>query len=415
LRQVLFLATSIVPTFAATCGTSTTEAADWTRFRGDNGTGVVNLRGLPTTWSPGDYDFNIEIPGVGHSSPVISGDTLFVTSAIEEGAVRALYCIDANTGETRWSKVVGMNRSKKHNKSSWASSTPTTDGEAVYVVFADKERQTVSAWDFEGTLLWRRVIGPFTSQHGQGVSPILYKDLVILPNDQMGPSFVIALDKQTGKTRWCTLRTHRRTSYATPMIIELPGEEPQLICVSGAMGVTSLDPETGRMNWMTGELQSRTVASPVFTGKYIIASCGGGGIGHEMIAVDPSEPGRAGKERIVWTRDKLLPYVPTPIAQKDHLYLWSDKGFVVCLSAETGEEVARRRLGKVYSGSPVCINDHLYCMNESGDVEVVTATPELKNVATIPLGDPSHATPAVANDRLYLRTFHRLMALKTAP
>lgn len=407
MRHVGLLALTL--TVALTCHLA--HAENWTRFRGSNGTGAGALKTSPSTFSPGDIAWEVELPGEGHSSPVIWENELFVTSAVEEGALRYLHCLDAKTGEKKWSQLVGLNRSHKHLKNSWASSTPATDGEKVYVAFGDRESNYIAAWDFDGELLWRRNLGSFTSQHGQGVSPILFEDMVILPNDQMGPSSVIALDKETGATRWSTLRTHRRTSYATPMILELPNEKPQLICLSGAMGMTSLDPYTGVMNWMTGEFPLRTVASPIYTGKLLLASCGGGGKGKLMIAVDPTEQERADKDRIVWQRDKNLPYVPTPVYHKGHVYLWNDNGVVVCVEADTGKEIWIKRVGGNYSGSPILVGENLYCLNEAGDVIIVGASPDSEDFSSVPLGDGSHSTPATANGRVYFRTFTKLFCL----
>ncbi|MGH7127270.1 MAG: PQQ-binding-like beta-propeller repeat protein, partial [Planctomycetaceae bacterium] len=122
------------------------QAENWPRFRGEDGTGLSDQQGVPVSWSPGDYAWQIELPGFGHSSPIIWEDTLFLTSAIEEGAARYLHCIDANTGEMRWTRSIGLNRSHKHLKNSWASSTPATDGQQVYVAFADDDRYTLAAY-----------------------------------------------------------------------------------------------------------------------------------------------------------------------------------------------------------------------------------------------------------------------------
>lgn len=392
---------------------ATTQAENWTRFRGDNGSGVSEQKGIPVNWSPGDYEWDIELPGVGHSSPVIYEDRVFVTSAVDEGAVRYLFCLDANSGKEIWSTTVGYNRSHKHNKSSWASSTPATDGERVYVAFADEQRYTLAAWDYEGHLVWRKNLGPFVSQHGQGVSPIVFEGMVIMANDQMGPSSIIAVEAETGKTVWSTLRTSRKTSYATPIIYQKSKEdEPQLICCSGAMGVTSLNPYTGKMNWMTGEFPQRTVASPIAGDGVIISSCGGGGIGKLLIAVNPDANESAGEKRIIYERERTLPYVPTPVIYKDHVYLWNDNGVVSCVELKTGKNIKTKRVGGNYSGSTVLIDGKIYIMSEEGKCLVVEASPELEVLGENDLGDPSHATPAVANGRLYLRTFHRLAVLK---
>jgi outer membrane protein assembly factor BamB len=392
--------------------TGSADAENWTRFRGDKGDGVSDQKGIPVTWSPGDYEWTVELPGVGHSSPVVYGDRLFVTSAVEEGALRYLFCLNANTGEQVWSTKVGSNRSHKHAKGSWASSTPATDGERVYVAFADEERYTLAAWDYEGHLVWRRNLGPFVSQHGQGVSPIVFDGMVIIPNDQRGPSSILALDANTGKTVWSTLRDIREASYSTPQIYQREGQKPQLICLSGAMGVTSLDPYTGEMNWMTGELPLRTVASPVIADGLILASCGQAGAGKLMIAVNPDADEDAGEPRIVYQRDRVLPYVPTSVVHEGHAYLWNDNGVVSCMELKTGKNIWTQRVAGNYSGSTVLIDGKIYIISEEGKCLVVAASPKFELLGENDLGDGSHSTPAVAGGRLYLRTFHRLAALK---
>lgn len=391
------------------------RAADWTQFRGDDGAGKSSLKGLPVTWSPGDYTWSVDLPGVGHSSPVIIGDRLFVTSAIDEGAVRYLFCLNAKTGAVRWQQPVGHGRSAKHAKSSWASSTPATDGEHVFIAFADKEQYSLTAWTLEGKLKWRSLLGPFDSQHGLGVSPIVYKNLVIAANDQDGPSSIVALNRQTGAVVWSTLRDIRRASYATPMIIDANTEQPQLLTVSGAMGVTSLDPATGEQLWTSGEVPLRTVASPVVSNGLAFVSCGQGGRGTYMAAVDTRLPAALGDApRVRWERKRNLPYVPTPIAHDGLLFLWNDNGVLICTDAATGKDLWTERVGGNYSGSPVLVDGKLYCMSEEGKVVVVAAAKEYKLLGETELGDSSHATPAVANGHIYFRTFTRLLALPAA-
>lgn len=383
-------------------------AANWTRFRGVNGSGVSPLKGIPTTWSPGDYNFNVKLPGEGHGAAVIHGRKLFITSAVNKGAIRYLFCLNADTGEIHWSRQVGMNQSRKHLRNSWASSTPCTDGTRVYVGFADKERYAMAAYDFDGNLAWRRILGPYESQHGLGASPIVFEDLLIVPNDQDGPSSILALNRRTGRTVWSQLRKFKsgRTSYATPLIIREKNLPPQLICVSGESGISSLDPYTGRQNWATEAFPLRTVASPVYAAGLVIASCGQGGrFGVLQRAVDT-------RGQIRWTRERQLPYVATPIAYRDHLYEWNDEGVFSCVELATGKTVWTKRVGGNYSGSPVCIDGKIYGVSESGEVVVVAASPVYKLHGKIRLGDPSHSTPSVAAGRLYLRTFHRLLCLE---
>ncbi len=393
---------------------SVAQAENWPQFRGPDGNGISSEKGIPVSWSPGDYKWDVAIDGIGHAAPIIWGDSVFATSAEDEGAIRWLVCLDVKTGQQRWSRLIGMNRSKKHNLSSWASSTPATDGERVYVTFADKESYSVAAFDFQGELLWRRSLGPFESQHGLGVSPILFEDMLILANDQDGPSAVVALDRANGTTRWVSSgRAFREASYSTPIVIQEPGTPPLLIVASGAMGITGLDPRTGELQWRTEEFPLRTVASPVYGAGLVIASCGQGGrFGVKQIAVDPRERNENGQASVRWVREKLIPYVPTPIVFGDRLFEWSDQGIITCVDLKSGKDLWTKRLGGNYFGSPICIDGKVYGVDESGKVTVVAAGPEFQELGTSELGDASHSTPAVAHGRLFLRTFHRLKCLE---
>lgn len=390
------------------------HAENWPQFRGSQGTGVSHEKNIPTTWSSGEYLWDVAIDGVGHAAPIIWDDYVFVTSAEDEGAIRLLVCLSAKSGQQLWSRVIGMNRSKKHQKSSWASSTPVTDGKLVYVSFADKESYAVAAFDFQGELVWRRSLGPFESQHGLGVSPILFEDLLIAGNDQDGPSSIVALDQRTGQTRWVSGgRSFREASYSTPLVVQVKGQAAQLICVSGAMGITSVDPRNGDLQWRTEEFPLRTVASPVYGEGLVIASCGQGGrFGVKQVAVDMLSRDEHGQPQIRWVRDKLIPYVPTPIVLEGHLFEWSDQGIVTCVDLKSGKDVWTQRLGGNYSGSPLCIDHKLYGVEETGAVKVIKAGPEFQELGSADLGDQCHSTPAAANGRLFLRTFHRLKCLE---
>ncbi|WP_339733887.1 PQQ-binding-like beta-propeller repeat protein [uncultured Gimesia sp.] len=390
---------------------TTLQAENWPRFRGIDGSGISSEKGFPQKWTEKDYAWQKELPGVGHSSPSIWGDNLFVTSALGEGETRYLFCIDPKTGQEKWRRETKLKKSHKHRKGSWASSTPATDGEHVYVEFADEESYFLIAYDLKGNQIWERNLGSFTSQHGHGSSPIIYKDLLIATNDQQGPSSVTAFNKLTGKTIWQADRAVRRTSYATPIIINHPNTGPQLICVSGATGVSSLDPETGKANWTTGEFPMRTVSSPVYGEGLIFATCGGGGRGKLLYGVDPTGSGNIKETHIKYQRSTKLPYVPTPIVYEGHLYLWGDSGVVSCVDLATQKNVWTERVDGGYSSSPVCINGVLYCIDENGQVAMIDASPQFKSYGKVKLNDPSHATVVVANGRMFLRTFKNLYCL----
>ncbi len=397
------LVLGLVPSFS--------EAQNWPRFRGADGSGLAPEQGIPTTWKTSDYQWVAEIPGEGHGAPVVWGDVVFTTTATDEGQLRSLLCLDAKTGKVRWTRSVGFNVNHKHAKNSFASSTPATDGERVYVAFADEERYAIAAFDFEGKLLWRSWMGPFFSQHGLGASPIVFEDLLIVPNDQRGPSAIVALDRRDGKLVWSTLRTFREASYATPLVVETAGTRPQLICVSGATGITSLDPWTGHLNWDSEPFPLRTVASPVLMNGKLYATCGQGGKGTLLMGVAVSAQQDGGRVPTVYQRDKSIPYVPCMTAYGDHLYLWNDNGVVMCLDPEKDQVVWQERLGGNFSGSPICIGGKLYGIAEDGRVAVLDASPTYKFYGFSEIGDPSHSTPSVANGRLYLRSFHKLACL----
>ncbi|MBX3439685.1 MAG: PQQ-binding-like beta-propeller repeat protein, partial [Planctomycetaceae bacterium] len=291
---------------------------------------------------------------------------------------------------------------------------PVTDGTRVYASFADNDHYQLAAYNVhDGTPVWTADLGPFVSQHGHGLSPILYENLVIATNDQKGPSCIAAYSRETGEEIWRTPRATRETSYATPMVLNDAAGRPQLICISGATGVSALDPRSGEELWSSGELPMRTLASPVYGDGVFITSCGQGGRGHLMLAIEqPGEPGAAPRTR--WERKTMLPYVPTPIFDGKVLYLWTDDGVACSVDLQTGETLERVRVGGTYSSSPVLIDGHLYAPSEEGEIAVVSTAPQLKVVGRSPLGDRIHSTPAVANGRVYFRGFRTLACLKAA-
>jgi outer membrane protein assembly factor BamB len=393
------------------------SGGNWSQFRGDDGTGIAADLRLPSRWSADQILWTVDVPGVGHSSPVIWGNRLFLTSANEAGTTRFILCLDANTGKTIWTRQMTFSRSHKHAKNSWASSTPALDGERIYFVFADSDRQILSAYDFDGNPVWEKNLGSFQSQHAQATSPIVFEDLVILANDQDGPSTIIACDKHTGHTVWTAPRKSgpQATSYATPFVYRQKDGPPQLICSSSLSGVSALDPHTGQTIWTTNSMPQRTVASPILAGGLLFQCCGAAGQGMLMVAVDPKGHGDVSKTNVRYTRTRLLPYVPTPIGCGDNLFLWSDHGVVCCVDPATGKNVWTKRVGGDFSSSPVCARNLLFNVDEAGNVFILAASREYRLLGTIPLGDPSHATPAIANGRLYFRTFHHLACAGTRP
>jgi outer membrane protein assembly factor BamB len=416
-KSLIVLVAFIAAATASRVGLAADE--NWPRFRGVDGSGLSDLKGLPTTWSPGEYAWNIEIPGVGHASPIVWRDKLFVSSALEEGLVRQLHCIHTETGEFLWSRSTGMNTNTKHLKSSWASGSAVTDGERVYVPFADREDFLLAAYDLDGNLEWRRNFGPFDSDHGHGASPIIYQEMLIVTNDQQGPSSILAVDRKTGRTLWTTMRAMGMPAYATPLIVSRQGAPPQLICASSESGVASIDPANGALNWRTGPFKERVVSSPLLADGLVVQTTGGGGVGRLLVVLDPFDAPQKSESEIdahlVYKREKALPYVPTPIAYDGHLYLWNDNGTVCCVETQSGDNVWTKRVGGNFSGSPICVDGKLYIISEAGEVVVMDASPDYRLYGKSDLADPSHATPAVGDGRLFLRTFHRLACIEAKP
>ena len=405
---------SLVSALSGTALMRQTLAQEWTRFRGPNGTGVGEAN-IPGEWSEKDYNWRVELPGIGHSCPVLWGDKIFLTSAFEDTCTRIVLCLDAADGKILWRREFTSTVHTKHKMNSFASCTPTVDADRVYVAWTAPEEYTLMALDHDGNDVWQRNLGPCVSQHSGGTSPIIYQDMVILGNEQgdedaNGISFLVAVDRRTGETRWQRARQTEQVAYSTPCVFSRPGKPDELIFNSGAHGVTSIDPKTGNVNWELDVLDKRSVSSPVIAGGLIFATCGSGGGGNYVAAVRPPAS-KSAQPEIAYRVDDSAPYVPTVIAKGDRIFLWSDTGIVSCLEAASGKQVWKKRVGGTYSGSPVIAGDKLICMSMDGTAVVVSASDEYELLGKNPLGEESRSTPSIAGGRLYLRTYSHLISL----
>jgi outer membrane protein assembly factor BamB len=386
------------------------DAGEWTRFRGPNGSGLSSATNLPSTWTEKDYRWKAALPGSGHSSPVIWGDKVFVMCGEKASARRIVLCLQASDGSVAWKREYDSQSFSQNRDNSYASSTPAVDQERVYVYWTTAEEVTVLALDHRGQEVWRRNLGPFKSRHGSGTSPIVYNDLVIINNDQEGPSFLTALDTRSGATRWRLDRRTDRVAYSTPCVRQTEAERAELVFSSSGHGISGVEPQTGRVNWeLTNALPFRVVGSPVVGEGLVIASCGEGGIGRRLVAIRPGSATQV--PRLAYEMKSSIPYVPTPLVEDGLLFLWGDNGLVACHRAPTGEKIWQEKISDSFYCSPVCANGRLYGVSKKGIVYVLAAAERYELLFTTPLGEPSFATPAIAGGVLYLRTASHLFAL----
>ena len=256
-----------------------------------------------------------------------------------------------------------------------------------------------------------RNLGPFVAEHGFGTSPLVFEDLLIVPNEQDGSSSIDALECQNGNARWHTERRTKKAAYSTPCIFQPENGKPQLILTSWAHGVSSIDPRTGKSSWEMPLFTNRVVGSPIIASGLIFAAAGTGGVGRQMFAIRPGDPEYGREPQVAYEIKGPIPYVVTPVAKDSLVFLWNDQGIVTCLDAPTGKIHWRERLGGDYFGSPVRVGDRLYCISRKGEMVVLAAAEQYRLLARFDLGERSQSTPAVTGDTMFIRTLTRLMAI----
>lgn len=413
LRALCYAALLIAP-YTLLCAAEKLSAPPaWTRYRGPDGAGQCDVAGIPITFKPEDYNWRVELPGVGNSSPVVWGNQVFITSADPETGRRYVLCFALDDGHELWRRDLGQGTSHVHTQNSFASSTPTVDADRVYLAWANPTEYIVMALDHNGKEQWRRDLGPFESHHGFGTSPIVYGGSLFITNDQDGKSSMVSLDCTSGAIRWQVPRKtlpEQNTSYATPLVWQHESGEPELIVCSWAYGVGSYDLNTGKTNWELACFDRRPVASPILFEGMILANCGDGGGANTMVAVRPPQNGQ--QPELVYKIDRSsAPYVPSLVAAGKLVFLWSDRGVVTCIDGSTGKVRWKHRIGGNFSGSPIRIQDKLYCISGDGDLVVLAAKDTYEQLGRTPLGEGSRATPVVADGHLLLRTDSHLISV----
>jgi outer membrane protein assembly factor BamB len=390
------------------------RAQEWTRFRGPNGAGISDAKTIPTQWTEKDINWKVELPGLGHSSPVLWGEKIFVTSCDDKSGTFYVLSYNAGDGSKRWQKEFPLTPFRKHNYNTLASATPAVDAERIYVSRVDREHNVLLAMDHDGRKVWEYDLGPFQAQHGSGVSPIVYEGKVVIPNEQDGQSYLLALDARTGELRWKTPRQSKQSSaaYSTPCVYQPKGGKPELIFNSEVHGISAFAPDTGKVVWeFPAAFDKRSVSSPVLAGDLIIGSCGSGGGGNFVVAVRPGDAAKK-PERAYEVR-KSAPYVPTSVCVGDWLYLWSDGGIVSRVRAATGEVQWQERAGEKlnFFSSPLCVNGRLFNISTSGEVVVIATSEKFEVLGRYPLNETTHSTPAISGGRMFIHTTGHLLSV----
>jgi outer membrane protein assembly factor BamB len=390
------------------------NAENWPVWRGPRGDGTVIDTGFPLKWSATEnVTWKTEIPGRGHSSPVVWEDRVFLTSCIEgtdpkdkaTPRERVLFCVDRKDGNILWRKtVLSAALERIHPENSYSSSTPATDGKLVYVAFFDKPKVFVVAYDFDGKEVWRKNPGEFESVHGFGIPPILYKNLVIVNCDQDAekrtkPAYIVALDKSTGEEKWRIDRPNRIRSYTPPLIVEAAGKMQMVL--TGCKCVASYDPNTGRQIWLINGPTEQFVASMIFhKGLFFLTA---GYPTYHVWAIKPDGTGNVTETHVLWKEVKGAGYVPSPVASGDNIFLVHDDGRGSCRDVTTGQLHWFERVGGHTHSSPVLADGRIYYTDDSGATQVVKADSTFTPLEKNSIGEECFSSLAFSRGQIFIR------------
>lgn len=402
-------------------------AENWPGWRGPTGDGISTEKNLPTNWSQTEnIAWRTPIAGEGHSSPVIWGDCVFLTTSLTEKNERQLLCLNRLDGKTVWERVVVNTEPETlHRLNSRASGTPATDGKHIYVAFMQAKgemitapnvgsermitpgRIVVAAYDFDGNEKWKTDVGDFISAHGFNSCPVLFEDLVIINGDHDGDAYIVAIDRETGEERWRTMRENKTRSYVTPIIREI-GDRTQMI-LSGSISVASYDPRTGKRHWVLDGPTEQFVASMVYNGEHVFVT--GGYPEKHILAIDPKGSGNVTETHITWRTIRGASYVPSPILAGEYLLVVSDGGIATCFDAKSGDELWRERLAGDQSSSPVLADGIVYFFSDRGEATLVRPGDEFEVVANNRLDEPISSSPAISQGQIFVRTHEALYCI----
>jgi outer membrane protein assembly factor BamB len=387
----------------ALLATISLAAEDWPQFRGPDGEGHSTETGLPLQWSESqNIRWKTPVTGRGWSSPVVANGRVWLTTSVERQGRASLRVLayDVQSGkEVVNAEVFSLpNAVLKNEKNSLASPTPILEGERVYVHFGADGTAALST---DGKIVWKITL-PYDSMHGNGGSPTLYRDLLIVNCDGSDDAYVVALDKNTGKIRWKTQR--RRPfdqSYTTPLVIQVDGRD-QVVSI-GAYRAAAYDPQTGREIWRVSYGDGfSNVPRPVFSHGLVFI--GTGFQEPSMLAVRPTGTGDVTNTHVAYTIERGAPFTPSPLIVGDEFYMVSDIGVASCLDVKTGKIHWQQRVPGNYSASPVFADNRIYFLSEEGVATVIAPGKEFRRLAVNTLDGTTFASIAVSQGTFFIRS-----------
>ena len=424
--------------------TASLSAADWPQWRGPRGNGATDEKNLPSKWSATEnVAWRASIGGLGVSSPIVSGDRVFVTSQIGTGVrkpgnhprlaqgsgtvgERALPAGQGGQADDRTFFVVeAFNRIDGrrlwqhrmeatgplpgvHDKHNLASPSPVTDGQIVYAWFGTGQ---IVALDMSGKVVWERhlgrEIGPFDINWGHASSPTLFGDTVLLLCDHTPASYLLAVDKKTGKERWRADRGKGRMSYTTPFVVET-ATGPELI-VNSSQRVDAYDPRSGAFLWHVGGSNQFPIPAPTFHDGVLYMTRGYRS--GPYMAIRPGGRGDISASHVLWEVPTGAPYISSLVYHEGILYMASDVGAVTAIDAATGKRIWQERVEGIFSASPVAADGKIYFVSETGETIVLKAGRQAEVLARNDIGERLIASPAISNGQIFLRSDDRLFAI----
>ncbi|MEZ6016465.1 MAG: PQQ-binding-like beta-propeller repeat protein [Planctomycetota bacterium] len=410
---------------AAVVNKATRDVAEtWPNWRGPDTNGVARSERAPTVWSEDkNIRWKVAVPGLGSSTPIVWGDTLYVTSAIEaEGAEPngvqefTVFALDRKDGSTKWRTKVAetVPHESIHKTNTQASSSPITDGEHIIAFFGSRGLHCL---DMQGKVLWSKDLGRMQTrnQFGEGASPALYRDTIVVVWDHEGEDFIAAFDKATGKEKWRQKRDEV-TTWSTPLIVPV-GDRMQVVTTATAAS-RAYDLETGKLIWSIGGMTTNCIPTPIYHEGVVYLMSGFRGAMLQAIRLADAKGDLADSPAVLWRHSQETSYVPSGVLTGGNLYfVRNNNGVLSCVDAATGEvRYSGQRLTdvkSVYSSLTSC-GDHIYAPSREGTTVVFAAGPSYREVAVNALDDTFDASPVIVGGELYLRGWKHLYCIADA-